>query len=69
MARYIPVIAHVERYTCLREGTNLSELVQCDCRLQMNFSRPEWETAYWIKRFDGAEEQITGKAGFTDTGN
>ena len=38
MARYIPVIAHVERYTCLRQGTNLSEIAQCDCRLQMNYS-------------------------------
>ena len=38
MARYIPIIAHVERYECLREGANLSELAQCDCRLQMNFS-------------------------------
>ena len=38
MARYIPVIAHVERYFCLREGKNLEELVQCGCRLQMNYS-------------------------------
>ena len=38
MARYIPIIAHVERYECLREDTNMSELFQCDCRLQMNFS-------------------------------
>lgn len=38
MARYIPIIAHVERYACLREDSNMSELVQCDCRLQMNFS-------------------------------
>ena len=38
MARYIPIIAHVERYACLREDTNMSELFQCDCRLQMNFS-------------------------------
>ena len=38
MARYIPVIAHVERYFCLREGKNLEELLQCGCRLQMNYS-------------------------------
>ena len=25
MARYIPIIAHVERYACLREDTNMSE--------------------------------------------
>ena len=41
MARYIPVIAHVERYFCLREGKNLEELVQCGCRLQMNYSSLE----------------------------
>lgn len=38
MARYIPVIAHVERYFCLKEGKNLEELLQCGCRLQMNYS-------------------------------
>ena len=34
MARYIPVIAHVERYFCLREGDGVEELIQCGCRLQ-----------------------------------
>lgn len=38
MARYIPVIAHMERYLCLKKDENLSELAQCDCRLQMNYS-------------------------------
>lgn len=38
MARYIPVIAHMERYLCLREEKNLMNLLQCDCRLQMNYS-------------------------------
>ena len=38
MARYIPVIAHVERYFCLREEKNMAELLQCECRLQMNYS-------------------------------
>lgn len=34
---YVPVVAHVERYRCLREGKNLQELLGCGCRLQMNF--------------------------------
>ena len=37
LARFIPVIAHVERYFCLREQENLGELMKCDCRLQMNY--------------------------------
>lgn len=55
MARYIPVIAHVERYICLREGKNMAELVQCDCRLQMNYSSLEGNTMWnrevrWCRR-------------------
>lgn len=55
MARYIPVIAHMERYTCLREERNLSDLLQCDCRLQMNYSSLEangvWDReAGWCRR-------------------
>lgn len=38
MVGYIPIIAHVGRYACLREDSNMSELVQCDYRLQMNFN-------------------------------
>lgn len=34
---YIPVLAHVERYACLRQGRNLEELMGCGCRLQMNY--------------------------------
>lgn len=37
-ARYIPVIAHIERYFCLRKKGRLAELVKCGCRLQMNYS-------------------------------
>ena len=32
MARYIPVIAHVERYFCLREGKNLEGVENKDKR-------------------------------------
>ncbi len=33
---YIPILAHMERYVCLRhEG--VKELLSCGCRLQMNF--------------------------------
>lgn len=37
MSRFIPVIAHVERYICLRKKEHLDGLIHCDCRLQMNF--------------------------------
>lgn len=55
LARYIPVIAHAERYFCLREGKNLQELLQCGCRLQMNYSSLEgggpWNReARWCRR-------------------
>lgn len=33
---YLPVLAHIERYACLRkEGTQ--ELLSCGCKLQMNY--------------------------------
>jgi len=34
---YWPVLAHVERYACLRDEGNLEDLLKCRCRLQMNF--------------------------------
>lgn len=36
-AGYIPVLAHVERYACLRKDANLQELLNNGCRFQMNF--------------------------------
>lgn len=33
---YRPVLAHVERYACLRKE-GLKELYDCDCKLQMNY--------------------------------
>ena len=57
MARYIPVIAHVERYFCLREGKNLEELVQCGCRLQMNYSSLEGN-GIWNREVRGCRRQV-----------
>lgn len=34
---YIPVLAHMERYACLRQEKNLKDLMSCNCRLQMNY--------------------------------
>ncbi len=34
---YIPVLAHMERYGCLRTEKNLEDLTGCGCWLQMNF--------------------------------
>ena len=33
----IPILAHVERYRCLRDEENLKELLRCGCLYQMNF--------------------------------
>ena len=38
MARYIPVLAHIERYQCLRNQNSLAELGTLDCLFQMNYS-------------------------------
>lgn len=34
---YIPVIAHMERYGCLRESQNLAEACRSGCLMQMNY--------------------------------
>lgn len=34
---YVPVLAHMERYACLRKEEYLKELLESGCRLQMNF--------------------------------
>lgn len=52
---YIPVIAHVERYVCLRQGNRMDDLVQCGCMLQMNYTsleaRGPWNReAHWCRR-------------------
>ena len=54
MARYVPVLAHVERYLCLRDEGNFRELVQCDCRMQMNYDSlagPFWDPSVrWCRK-------------------
>lgn len=36
-AGYVPVLAHFERYACLRDGERLGEIKSHGCLLQMNF--------------------------------
>ncbi len=38
LARYIPILAHMERYLCLRERGRVNELIDSGCMLQMNYS-------------------------------
>lgn len=37
LARYIPVLAHIERYQCLRKKGCVEELIQIGAYMQMNF--------------------------------
>lgn len=57
IARYIPVIAHVERYLCMRKKGKLDELIQCGCRLQMNYSSLEGN-GIWNREVRWCREQI-----------
>lgn len=36
-AGYVPVLAHMERYMCLRQGGNLEDLAGSGCIFQMNY--------------------------------
>lgn len=36
-ACYIPILAHMERYLCLREKGKVEELIRSGCMLQMNY--------------------------------
>ena len=36
-AGYVPIVAHMERYRCLREERNLQDLRQSGCLFQMNY--------------------------------
>lgn len=40
-AGYVPVLAHIERYGCLREKGRLTDLSGCGCWLQMNYESLE----------------------------
>lgn len=37
LARYIPILAHMERYHCLREKGRVKELINSGCIMQMNY--------------------------------
>ena len=43
---YIPIIAHMERYYCLREERHLQDLFNSGCLLQMNY---ESLTGHWFQ--------------------
>ena len=51
--RYVPVIAHAERYRCLRKGKRLEELIGLDALIQMNYRSVggSWHdvTARWCR--------------------
>lgn len=34
---YIPIIAHAERYICLRDGNRIDEVIRMQAKLQMNY--------------------------------
>jgi len=40
-AGYVPVLAHMERYACLREPGRLEDLSGCGCLFQMNYESLE----------------------------
>ncbi len=54
MTAYFPVLAHVERYTCLREPGKIEELRQLGVTLQMNYAHVggKWydKTTKWCRR-------------------
>lgn len=37
LSGHVPVLAHMERYQCLRNDKNLTDLMGSGCRLQMNY--------------------------------
>ncbi len=54
MAGYLPVIAHVERYHCLKKEGRLQELISIGCYLQMNYRSVQGNifdaNARWCKK-------------------
>jgi len=46
-AGYIPILAHVERYKCLKDKKNLEEVGRCGCLLQMNYDSI---SGYWFQQ-------------------
>ena len=52
-AGYTPVVAHAERYRCLRKGKRVEELIDLEALIQMNYRSVSggWHdaTARWCK--------------------
>ena len=52
-AGYAPVVAHAERYRCLRKGKRVEELIDLEALIQMNYRSVsgDWKdsTARWCK--------------------
>lgn len=52
-AEYAPVVAHAERYRCLRKGKRVEELIDLEALIQMNYRSVsgDWKdsTARWCK--------------------
>lgn len=55
-ARYIPIVAHVERYQALREPGRLDELIQAGAVIQMNYS--SLEGSFWNKNTHWCRNQV-----------
>lgn len=55
-ARYIPIIAHAERYQALREPGRLEELIQAGAVIQMNYSSLEGN--FWNKDTHWCRKQV-----------
>ena len=47
MAGYLPVLAHIERYQCLRQKGRLEELIKEGAYLQMNYGSLTKLTHFW----------------------
>ena len=47
MAGYLPVLAHIERYQCLREKGRLEELMKEGAYLQMNYGSLTKLSHFW----------------------
>lgn len=54
MAQYIPILAHIERYSVLREKGRVEELIDMGAYMQMNYRRigGKWyeETTRWCRK-------------------
>lgn len=64
-AGYVPVLAHMERYLCLRQGENLEDLAGSGCLFQMNYeslkgSRFNRETGWCRKQVSQGRIQFLG---------